>query len=176
MVKVLTAAAFAAYRAARMPKPMHVDVPRYAGDCDLLTSEEGLLSWEDGSGAEIATTPPEIEPAPAEAHLWAVTHEDVVHAPELCPFGADREAGRIKHSNLTGGGDAYCGGELLVLNDNTVVINGCSGRYRMRDAAEMRAVASAFRGSGYNVWSMGWNTDVDRPAMFGTQDPEWVAA
>lgn len=174
MPQVLTAAAFAAYRADRAPKAMHADAERYTGDADQITMADGLLSWEDGPTAAAEAVPVMAEPD--DIHLWVVVTNDVLHAREHCAFGAARAAGTIKHSNLTGGQDAWCGGELMFVDDATIVLNGCSGRYRMMDEAELRAVASAFKASGYGVWSMGWNTDVDRPAKFGTQDPEWVAA
>jgi hypothetical protein len=173
-----TRIAFDAYRASRSLQPIHVGAPRCEGDSDQMSAEDGLHSWEDGSASASAVRgdTPVIASKPDGRHLWVVIAEDVVHAEEDCPFGRARAAGAVKHSNLTGGADAFSGGEIVFLDDHTVVLNGCSGRYRIRSEAEMRAVASAFRKSGYRVWSMGWNADVSRPALFGTQDPEWVAA
>jgi hypothetical protein len=104
-----------------------------------------------------------------------VTTEHVLHALEACDFGAKREAGATKHSNLTGGGRAFVGGELVFLNDTTIGITGSSGRYRLRSGEEMAAIERAFVESGYNVWSMGYNQDVNRPNVFGLSDPEWVS-
>jgi hypothetical protein len=50
-----------------------------------------------------------------------------------------------------------------------------SGRYRMRGAKEMAAIERAFVESGYRVWSMGYNQDVNRPNSFGLSDLEWVS-
>ena len=178
MTTVLTTSAFDAYRLGRQTRAIRPDVPRMNGDADQMSPADGLEKLQDGpvQGRGAPGSAPEIPAKPEGVRLWAVGPRDVVHAAEVCDFGLAREAKVVKHSNLTGGAPAYCGGELLVLGAETLVVNGCSGRYRVADAEEMKAVASAFRGSAYNVWSMGWNVDVDRPAMFGTQDPEWVAA
>ncbi|WP_174301799.1 hypothetical protein [Caulobacter sp. S45] len=157
---------------------MNPDTHRYEGDADQMQASDGLAFWEDG--ASLASTTKSDVPAVSrdspDSRLWVITDEDVLHAPEFCPFGAERGARRLKHSNLTAGGDAYVGGELVFLGDQSIVISACSGRYRVRNAQELAAVASAFRGSGYRVWSMGYNTDTNRPVIIGTQDPEWVAA
>lgn len=176
-LKILTTKTFSHYRSTRTLQGIHPGTQRYEGDIDQMEASDGLAEWEDGTASMSATKTdtPQVEAKPANRLLWVVTEREVLHAPENCPFGATRGANAVKHSNLTGGGEAYCGGELVFVCDQTIVVNGCSGRYRVRDEAEMKALASAFKGSGYKVWSMGYNTDVDRPAMFGTQDPEWVA-
>ena len=172
-----TKRAFDAYRAPWSLQPIHPEAASYEGDKDPMTLQDGLRSWDDGSATGGAVSEaPNVGTAPPERRLWVVMSQDVRHAPEHCPFGSAREAGAVKHSNLTGGEDAYAGGELVLLDEHTLLLNGCSGRYRLRSEAEMRAVAGAFRASGYRVWSMGWNRDTDRPALFGTQDPEWIAA
>lgn len=173
-----TRIAFDAYRGSQSLQPIHAEVRRHEGDTDQMSVEDGLHSWQDGTATASAVQgkTPIIAAVPDGRHLWVVTAEDVVYAEEGCAFGRARAAGTVKHSNLTGGADAFSGGELVFLDDHTVVLNGCSGRYRIRSEAEMRAVAGAFRKSGYRVWSMGWNADISRPALFGTQDPEWVAA
>lgn len=173
----LTTAAFDRYRAGAVLKAVHPDAPRYAGDSDQLTASEGLEEWQDGavSGTAPKGHMPTVPANPENSRLWVVTSKEVFHALEVCPFGAAREAKRLKHSNLTGGANAFAGGELVFIDGQTIVINGCSGRYRVASEAEMKALASAFRASGYRVWNMGYNTDINRPALFGTQDPEWVA-
>lgn len=178
MPQTLTRPAFDEYRKSRTVQAMSAEVKRYAGDTDRMTVDDGLASWTDGVATSTTSRPtaPQVGPKPDGMHLWIVSADDVVHAAETCEFGAGREFGKIKHSNLTGGADAFSGGELVFIDDQTLVLNGCSGRYRIRSEAEMSALASAFRRSGYRVWSMGWSTDTDRPAMFGLQDPEWVAS
>ncbi len=173
----LTTAAFDRYRASAELKGMHADAPRYDGDSDQLTAADGLEEWLDGvsGGSTSKGRIPVVSAKPEDVRLWVVTPENVLHAVEICAFGAEREAGRLKHSNLTGGADAFSGGELVFIDGQTIVVNGCSGRYRVGSTAEMKALAGPFRASGYRVWNMGYSTDTNRPALFGTQDPEWVA-
>lgn len=176
MAQVKTKAAFDQFRAGRAVQSMHPDAVRFGGDTDPMGGADGLRSWEDGADkpAIVQTEVPAIAAEPPERRLWVILPTDVLHAPEKCPFGAARGATKVKHSNLTGGGPAFGGGELVFLDAQSVVINGCSGRYRIQSEADMQAVASAFRKSGYMVWSMGWDSDTSRPALFGTKDPVWI--
>jgi hypothetical protein len=143
-----------------------------------MSAADGLRLWVDGATSRAATPPPAplLQPRHVEAaHLWVVRHDDVAHAEERCAFGSALESGVIKHTNLTGGKPAYCGGELIFLDAVTIVVNGCSGRYGPRSKAELRDVARAFADSGYAVWSMGFDDETNRPAHFLGIYPDWVA-
>lgn len=174
-----TLASFEKYRRAHQPdQAMHPEADRYNGDTDQILIEDGLEQWTDGPVKE-----PHAEPAecpvfvkkPEGRRLWVVTADDVCHSPEACAFGERRGAGVIKHSNLTGGGSAFAGGEVVFLDEETIALTGSSGRYRLRSGAELKAIETAFAESGYNVWSMGYNQDTNRPLTFdGGTDPEWV--
>ncbi|PAX09011.1 hypothetical protein CKY28_06670 [Sphingomonas lenta] len=144
-----------------------------AGELVQLGELDGLQLWKDGLGA-IKGELPIIDPKPSASHLWVVRTDDVVHASENTPFGASLESKVIKHSNLTGGANAHCGGELLFLCDNVIALTGSSGRYGPNSAAEMTAVARAFRASGYGVWSYGFSEETMTAYRFGDKDPEWV--
>src|SRR5579859_4675172 len=174
---VRTDIAFSKYRDAYKPdQPMNPEARRYDGDVDQMNSGDGLMHWVDGPVQSVGIEPelkPELTEHPQDQRLWVVTKEHVLYALEACDFGAEREAGTAKHSNLTGGGRAFAGGELVILDEATVAITGWSGRYRLRSGAEMAAIERAFVESGYNVWSMGYNQDVNRPNVFGLSDPEW---
>lgn len=160
-----------------MPRlPPHTSI---ANDDELtqMTVADGLLCWVDGPGASSKPEqPPLLEAHQTQhAHLWVVRDVDVVHAEERCAFGASLETRVIKHTNLTGGKAAFSGGELLFLDESTVVINGCSGRYGPRSKTELDMVAQAFAKSGYSVWSMGFDEETNRPTQFIGTFPEWVA-
>lgn len=144
-----------------------------------MLSSDGLLLWMDGpvTTKQKAPTPPLLTKEQVTlAHLWVVRDEDVAHAEEQCDFGKKLESGIIKHTNLTGGNSAYSGGELLFIDESTIVINGNSGRYGPRGSEEMERVAQAFAKSGYNVWSMGFDTETNRPTPFIGAFPEWITA
>jgi hypothetical protein len=171
--------AFTKYRDAYQPdQPMNPAARRYDGDADQMGPQDGLTCWVDGPVESPGLVPeekPQLPRQPDGQRLWVVTKEHVLHALEACDFGAKREAGAAKHSNLTGGGRAFVGGELIFLNEATIAVTGSSGRYRLRSSGEMTAIERAFVESGYNVWSMGYNQDVNRPNVFGLSDPEWVS-
>ena len=97
----------------------------------------------------------------------------MLHAEEMCGFGKSLQSGVIKHTNLTGGAPAYSGGEMVMLDEKTMVINGQSGRYGPRSERELDAAAKAFRQSGYHVWCMGYDNEAGYPLPFGVM-PRWV--
>lgn len=109
-----------------------------------------------------------------DKHLWAVRLNDVVHALEMCEYGRSLQTGVIKHTNLTGGGAAFSAGEMLFFDDQTIVVSGRSGRYGPRSAEEMLAVSEAFRKSGYEVWSMGYDAEAGVPLPLVGVRPKWI--
>ncbi len=107
-----------------------------------------------------------------DLRLWVVRTDDVVHAPELCAFGSKRVAGVVKHTNLTG--PAYAAGEAVFAGQARIVVNGWSGRYPVRSKEAMVAIETAFKQSGYDVWSTGWDSDTRTGVRFGTVSPRRV--
>jgi hypothetical protein len=124
-----------------------------------------LDHWQDGGPTTNLMDPPEFldEGARDKVRLWVVGVEDVVHAPKNCSFGLSRSRKELKHSNLTAGGLAYSGGELFVVDESTVVVNGDSGRYGPRNGDEMNNVLKAFLESGHRTYTTGYDTDVGEP-------------
>lgn len=177
--RALTEAAFSHYRSGRTSKDMHPDAQRYVNDALQMTEADGLEAWVDGEAGTEPEEPGVVAPTPDNLRLWVVTPDDVLHASEECEFArrlGPGSADAVKHSNLTGGGSAYAGGELFFLCEGAIVINGSSGRYRIATEDEMAAVEKAFTESGYTVWSMGFDNDVNRPRPFGTIRARRVAA
>lgn len=66
-----------------------------------------------------------------------------------------------KHTNLTGGGEAYLGGELWFASASSLYVSGGSGRYRPIDSAQLAEATDVFRSFGYNVTSLGWDYVMD---------------
>lgn len=174
----LTKQAFDKFRERFSPaKPPREGLIQNDDEKILLDPTQGLEQWEDGSVTGVAEVParPEIgEELLCYKRLWVVRSDDVVHAHEFCEKGRDFETGVIKHTNLTGGEPAFCGGELLFTNSDTIVVNGCSGRYGPSTEDEMQCVATSFKNSGYKVWSCGFDDETNRPYPFRVIDPLWV--
>lgn len=144
--------------------------------------EDELLQMESSDGLMQISQHPPCTFTPTEcpevtagmlhaAHLWVVRVEDAVHAPENCEYGQKLNNTKIKHTNLTGGLPAYCGGELLWINAREILVNGCSGRYGPKNSEEMQAVAVAFANAGYRVWSTGYDEGTARCFTFGASLP-----
>ncbi|WP_162806633.1 hypothetical protein [Sphingosinicella terrae] len=176
MASELTDAAFDQFRSKFPAKPCNMDEVQDASELTPMTPEQGLRFWIDGPGAPTSDTPPQIDVAPTGKELWVVRTDDVVHSTETSAFAQTLVRKVLKHSNLTGGEPAHCGGELLFLKDDVIALNGASGRYGPQTEEEMSAIATAFRRSGYGVWSLGFDTEAGWPYRFGDTDPEWVAA
>lgn len=138
-----------------------------------LIDAPDLVHLCDGPGADAPGNPPEIGREPDGVKLWAVRPDDVVHALEVCDIAGSLNDGVIKHTNLTGGEPAHCAGELLVLDEATLVVNGGSGRYGPTSEAEMLAVVKAFKDSGYGVWYYAYDDESGEAYRFGSRLPEW---
>lgn len=173
----LTKKAFDQFRAnLGQPRLAPLELIANSDQVKQMTANDGLCSWKDGTAtARPPSQPPLLDGLQIRAaRLWVVRQDDVVHAEEHGTFGAGLESGSIKHTNLTGGAAAFSGGELLFLDDDTIIVNGCSGRYGPRSKDELNLVVQAFLKSGYGVWSMGFDEETNKPARFIGAFPEWV--
>lgn len=171
-----TSDAFDAFRGKYDAKPLDHALVRNKDELVLVKTADGRLSWTDGPGAPAdKPEPPVIDQSHPNLQLWVVDAQNVPHALECGPFASGLQNGKLKHSNLTGGGAAHCGGELVLVSPDVVAINASSGRYGARSREELDDVTAAFRASGYGVWSYGWDAGTDRPLNFMLGSPEWVA-
>jgi hypothetical protein len=175
-----TEAAFGVFRASFGLRKMRIK-PANQDQMRQMEVSDGLGLWHDGPADQNATQgalkPPVLtyDEVKDRITLWAVRPADVPCALESCDFGKGLKSGVIKHSNLTGGAAAHCAGELVILDDETILLNGSSGRYGPETVAELNAVAKAFKNSGYKVWCMGFDEEQGRSLPFGGSTPAWVA-
>ena len=175
-----TKAAFDKFRAAYQARQMRL-TPANQDQVRQMTEFDGLELWNDGSAdpneEQGQSKPPMLtfDDVKARITLWAVRQLDVPYAAENCAFGKSLELGVIKHSNLTGGQPAYCAGEVVILDEKTILVNGSSGRYGPEFAEELATIAKAFKEFGYNVWCMGFDEEQARALPFGGSVPSWVA-
>lgn len=99
--------------------------------------------------------------------LWVIRADVMPYAKEDGPLGASIAGrGRLAHTNLTGGADAHCGGELWFQSESCVWLTGGSGRYPPRSREELEAVVAAVRKAGYDVRSAGWSDELGGPARY----------
>ncbi len=130
------------------------------------------LTVEDGVIALDAAPFPEPMPGrpgfPEGKHLWVIFDPGLPVLLEMAPRvrPPPLSSGCAKHTNLTGGRPACCGGELWVdpVSASRLWINGGSGRYQPRTPAELEDAVRVFQGLGYQVVSAGWNDDNGKPA------------
>jgi hypothetical protein len=98
-------------------------------------------------------------------HLWVIDERGIPYLLERASVQPPLHGGKVKHTNLTGGGKAACGGEVWFdpVAEAKVFINGCSGRYGPRTPEQLADAESVFADLGYDVVSFGWNPDANRP-------------
>lgn len=105
--------------------------------------------------------------------LWVIRPTDVPFVSEHAAITPPLKLGICKHSNLTGGKDAHCGGEVWFTSDERLILNGASGRYPPRNQSELHEIVEAFRAAGYEVWSLGWDAETDRAVRVPRGAPPW---
>ena len=144
--------------------------------------EDRLLGASDGvqffSDAPCLVQPQDINPSPKDPDerkrcLWVILGHDVPFIRECLSATPPLQSGVCKHTNLTGAGSAHCGGEVWFVSRTRLILNGASGRYPPRDETELMKIAMAFQNAGYEIWSMGWDTETNRPARVTRGTPPW---
>jgi hypothetical protein len=122
-------------------------------------------------GVNVFTSPPAVGPPgdPDKSdnrHLWVFRPADAPYVLETAPLVAPRLAsGVAKHTNLTGGTTASCGGELWIdeANQNRLYVNGASGRYGPTTRQQLEDAIDVFQSFGFEVVSFGWNDETQTP-------------
>lgn len=69
-----------------------------------------------------------------------------------------------KHSNLTGGGKAYIGGEMWFKTCSSMWVWGKSGRYPARNEQEWEEAVGVFNSFGYKTLSPVWDDETGYPS------------
>ena len=105
--------------------------------------------------------------------LWVIRTLDVPFVREHVSVSPPLPSGVSKHTNLTGGQDAHCGGEVWFVSGQRLILNGASGRYPPRELQELEEIVGAFEAAGYEIWSMGWDSEVNGPARILRGSPPW---
>jgi hypothetical protein len=100
-----------------------------------------------------------------ECHLWVIDASGIPYILEVAAVVPPLASGRVKHTNLTGGVEASCGGELWFDTPTAMklYINGCSGRYGPTSQPQLEDAVAVFSDLGYEVVSFGWDHETDAP-------------
>ena len=102
-------------------------------------------------------------------HLWVIDDRGrpcIAETP-LPRLGGDW----LHHTNLTGGGQASVGGEIWFDEPSRIYLSGSSGRYPPRDRAHLEAAEDLFRAVGFNVVTLGWDSETNQPMRVWRQPP-----
>lgn len=155
---------------AREPNP---EVINNDDELVQITVEQGLQFFPQDSKAVKYAEPPKTKASKVNTYLWVIGQSENPIAFENLEVGRGLESEIIKHTNLTGGGLAHCGGELWFVSEDKVFINGCSGRYGPLSGQELEDAAHAFRTEGFKVASAGYNDETGYPYAVLVGDPKW---
>ena len=132
----------------------------------MLTAADGVQLL-DAPPVEIGERSVPRKKGDPGCHLWVIISARCPFILEHAVVTPPPRSGSVKHTNLTGGRPACCGGEIWFdpADVSLVYVNGCSGRYGPRTPGELEDVASTIRSVGYRTESFGWDDGANRPAM-----------
>lgn len=141
-----------------------------------VSSNSDVYSFLAAPATDFLLGDPPTRPRTAgeKMHIWLVLPRDVVFSEEAGASGASTHRGRLSHTNLSGGGEAHCGGELWFRDEQSIWITGGSSRYAPRSGEELQAITKSFLSSGYSVCSCGWDSENAAPARFFRGGEKWL--
>jgi hypothetical protein len=148
---------------------------RNSDEIRQITPEEGLNEFNLalGSMAQISQLP--FSAPRGNTYLWVIGKNSIPAALETEKVGQSLQTGIIKHTNLTGGDDAHCGGEVWFIEKTTIVLGGSSGRYGPDTFDEKKIIdaGQVFKEQGYQVAVLGID-ETGFPATLLVGDPQWL--
>ena len=134
-----------------------------------LVPADGLrvLDRAPAQAISLGTPPPSRTEPGANCYLWVIDVNGISYIREA-PI-ASIAGEKPKHTNLTGGGKAYLGGELWFESDSCLWVSGGSGRYPPIDGVQLDCAVRVFRDFGYGVTSLGWDAGTDKAKRYREQ-------
>ena len=136
----------------RTPMRVYPYIPnQYVG----LDASDGLSILQPAPATGVIyEPPPKSRSDKTTPYLWVIDERGV---PYILEVRIARIGALPKHTNLTGGGEAYLGGEMWFESSTALYISGGSGRYPPKDAAQLEDAVKVFASFGYRVDSLGWD-------------------
>ena len=108
---------------------------------------------------KLGKPPPKAGDVGVNTYIWVIDDEGIRYVIEQ---SIDGRPNPPKHTNLTGGEEAYVGGELWFSSDTSIYLSGGSGRYPPRNELELEDIVRVFESYGYTVTSLGLNNITKR--------------
>ncbi len=167
--------ALAIFRTTYPLMPPRAGTVHHADELRQITAEDGLEEFNLtlGSRAEKSLLP---HSAPrGNTYLWVIGKDAIPAALETAKSGESLHTGTIKHTNITGGAEAHCGGEVWFIEKDTVVLGGSSGRYGpdLFDEQQIFEAGRVFKEQGYRVAVLGMD-ETGFPATLLVGEPQWL--
>lgn len=139
----------------------------------LIPESGGLQFFADGLNNIRLSEPPRVVDSRGNTYLWVIGIKQVPIAIESLEFGKSLETPVIKHTNLTGGAPAHCGGEIWFISEKSLLISGSSGRYGPKSDRELSDAVASFKIEGYQVASLGFDEETGFPSTVLVGQPKW---
>jgi hypothetical protein len=147
------------------PRPPKIS-PANPDESRQLTQADGVLEFQRAPAVATEKYVPRKKGDPG-CHLWVFIPNRAPYILERSAVAFSLQSGVVKHTNLTGGGPASCGGEVWIdpVDDKRIYLNGGSGRYGPESELQLSDAAQVLADLGFLVESFGWDDDAGRPAM-----------
>lgn len=150
-----------AFRHRQRPRPP--EFIRFCREALRLNPSDGLRLLGPAPAINfLPGNPPSSSTDPlANRYLWVIDRGGIPYIIESPVAALGYEL--PKHTNLTGGKDAYLGGEMWFASSIALYVSGGSGRYPPVDGNQLEEAIRVFHAFGYGVTSLGWDQSTGRP-------------
>lgn len=140
-----------------------------------VTRADGLWCLDEPSESGPQGSPrPSHEGDGENCHLWVI---DERGRPCISQIPLERLGeGKLHHTNLTGGGEASVGGEVWFGEAPRIYFSGSSGRYPPDSPTHLEDAVKLFQAVGFEVLSLGWDREIDRPQRVWREPRQVVEA
>lgn len=148
--------------------------PGHQDEVILLGRKDGVLEFSlppmsfthaghpSGEGLEVKNT-----------YLWVIMSDKIPYILEKGEASLRLHGREVKHTNLTGGGPAHCGGEIWFSTDGFFFFSGRSGRYGPESEEKLKDTAESLQASGHSFICLGWDEEVGRPSIILREEFAW---
>lgn len=168
-------AALAFFRTKYPLRPPRAEAIRHSDELRQIAPEEGLEEFNLTLGTRAEKSPLPHSTPRGNTYLWVIGKNSIPAALETAEIGKSLHTGIIKHTNLTGGAEAHCGGEVWFIEEGVVVLGGSSGRYGPGHFDEQQIIDAGrvFKEQGYRVAVLGMD-ETGYPATLLVGEPQWL--